>query len=127
MATKRAVSLCWVTSPSTHTSALVEKILANKAAACVNVTKGAESNYVWEGEVKREKEDVLMIKTTKDRIKSIITLMEAHHPYDCPEVVSVDVSDGSEPYLDWVRDSVPTPENHYTKNWKSQVSSPLKA
>ena len=126
MTCKRVVSLCWVTSPSKHTSTLVSVLLSNKAAACVNVTKGTESHYEWEGELKCESEDVLMIKTTKDKIKTIQTIISEHHPYDCPELLSVDVTDGSDSYLDWVRMNVPKP-HHHTKEWESKVSSPLKA
>ena len=80
-------------------SALVEERLA----ACANVVPGVTSIYRWEGAVQREREVLVVLKTTADAIEGLTTRLTELHPYDVPEVVALDVTAGHEPYLEWVR------------------------
>jgi periplasmic divalent cation tolerance protein len=82
-------------------NALVE----NKAAACVNIVPGLTSIYEWKGKLCNDEECLLIIKTRKglfERIKKeIITL----HPYELPEIISLQITDGLEPYLSWINEN----------------------
>jgi periplasmic divalent cation tolerance protein len=79
-------------------SALVEERLA----ACVNRLPGVDSTYRWKGEVCRDSECLLLIKTTIERFDALRERIVALHPYELPEVIAVDIARGLPPYLDWI-------------------------
>ena len=83
-------------------TALVEERLA----ACVNVLEGITSIYGWKGSVQREREVLMVMKTTSDIVDRLRARLVEQHPYEVPEVLALDVSDGHGPYLDWVRSVV---------------------
>jgi periplasmic divalent cation tolerance protein len=79
-------------------SALVEEHLA----ACVNRIPGIASTYRWQGKVCRDNEQLLVIKTTRERFDALRARIIELHPYELPEVIAVDIALGSAPYLDWI-------------------------
>jgi periplasmic divalent cation tolerance protein len=82
--------------------ALVERRLA----ACVNVLPGVVSFYRWKGEVCRDDELLLVIKTRAERLPALREELVALHPYELPELVALPVESGHAPYLAWVDESV---------------------
>jgi periplasmic divalent cation tolerance protein len=82
--------------------ALVERRLA----ACVNVVPGVVSVYRWKGNVLRDEERLLVIKTRAARLEALREALVALHPYDLPELVALPIEAGHEPYLAWLDDSV---------------------
>lgn len=79
-------------------TALVEERLA----ACVNRIPGVTSIYRWQGDVRRDTEVLLLIKTTRARFEDLCARILSLHPYELPEVIAVDIALGSAPYLDWL-------------------------
>ena len=82
--------------------ALVERRLA----ACVNVVPGVVSVYRWKGEVCRDEELLLVIKTRAERLPALREALVALHPYEVPELVALPIESGHPPYLDWLDESV---------------------
>ncbi len=82
--------------------ALVEERLA----ACANVVPGVVSFFRWEGDVQREAEVLVIVKTTEENVEAVRARVVALHPYQVPEVLVLPVLAGHEPYLDWVRREV---------------------
>jgi periplasmic divalent cation tolerance protein len=78
--------------------ALVEERLA----ACVNRLPGVASTYRWKGEVQRDSECLLLIKTTIERFDALRERIVALHPYELPEVIAVDIARGLPAYLHWI-------------------------
>jgi periplasmic divalent cation tolerance protein len=78
--------------------ALVERGLA----ACVNVVPGLVSIYRWKGQVEREEERLLLIKTRRESFGALREALVALHPYEVPEVVALGIEDGHPPYLAWL-------------------------
>jgi periplasmic divalent cation tolerance protein len=83
-------------------NALVTKMLA----ACVNVLPGVTSVYRWEGELQRDQEWLLVVKSTRDVLDDLVQCVQAIHSYDLPEVIALPVVGGSEAYLRWVDSEV---------------------
>jgi periplasmic divalent cation tolerance protein len=79
-------------------SALVEARLA----ACVSRIAGVTSTYRWQGKVCRDNEQLLMIKTTRERFDALREHIVALHPYELPEVIAVDIALGHAAYLAWI-------------------------
>jgi periplasmic divalent cation tolerance protein len=82
--------------------ALVERRLA----ACVNVVPGVTSIYRWKGEVCRDEERLLVIKTRADRLEALREALVGFHPYEVPELVALPIAAGHAPYLAWLDESV---------------------
>jgi periplasmic divalent cation tolerance protein len=83
--------------------ALARELVEARLAACVNILP-ATSVYRWEGTLQEEDEHMLVIKTRRTYIDDIKDLFAERHPYDLPELISMEVEDGSADYLRWVRD-----------------------
>jgi periplasmic divalent cation tolerance protein len=83
--------------------ALVEKRLA----ACVNMLPGIRSVYHWRGAdgkdaIQEDEEVLLVIKTSRGLMEEVKSEIEHLHSYEVPEIIALQVVDGSERYLAWM-------------------------
>ncbi len=90
------------TAPMEAAETLASSLITERLAACVNVLPGITSVYRWKGEVQRDSEALLIIKTARDRVAALRTRLAELHPYDVPEIVAFDVVDSHAPYHQWV-------------------------
>ena len=88
-------------------STLVEE----KLAACVNVIGGVKSVYRWKGEIEKDNERLLVIKTTADLFDAVRRRIRELHSYELPEVIAVPISAGDPDYLAWLCGEVRKPLN----------------
>jgi periplasmic divalent cation tolerance protein len=97
----------WVTAPSPDEAARIARALVEEGlAACGNVVPGLRSIYRWQGQVHDEPEALLVLKSWAPRFEALRARVVQLHPYDCPEVLRLDVADGHPPYLQWMKDAV---------------------
>jgi periplasmic divalent cation tolerance protein len=85
---------------------IARALVTSRLAACVNVVPGVISVYRWQGEVQRDEERLLVIKTTGEALPALRDALVSLHPYELPELVAVPVQDGYAPYLRWIDESV---------------------
>ena len=96
-----------VTAPDLRTGRrLARAVLSVRLAACVNLVRGIESHYRWQGKLEVGAEVLLVIKTTVSRLPALEKLILGRHPYDTPEFIVLPIIRGSKRYLAWVRESV---------------------
>ena len=76
-------------------------LIDRRLAACVQEI-AIGSRYRWEGEVVREPEILLLVKTDQDRTDDAVAAIESDHPYEVPEVLVLPVTAGAAAYLAWV-------------------------
>ncbi len=81
---------------------IAELLVSAQLAACVQILPEIESVYRWQGEVKREKEILLLAKTVASRFDELESRVRAMHSYETPEIIAIPVSDSSAPYLGWL-------------------------
>ena len=85
---------------------LARALVERRLAACVNVVPGVVSHYRWQGELQRDEERLLVIKTRAERIEALRDALRELHPYELPELVAFEISDGSPEYLKWLDEGV---------------------
>ncbi len=84
--------------------AVVRRLVEERLIACGNILPGAVSIYQWEGELHRDEESVVILKTVRGLLQRMLKRAEQLHPYDVPELLVLDVVDGAGAYLAWVRE-----------------------
>ena len=97
-------SLMVITSLPDRASAekLAALLIEQRLAACVNLLPPCASVYRWRGEIQRDEEHPLLIKTAQDRYAELEASIRANHPYELPEIVAVPIVHGLPAYLQWV-------------------------
>ena len=91
------------TVPDIETGQRIARMLVEKRlAACVTISELKESIYWWEGNIEREQEHLLIIKTTETLYPKLEAEILKLHPYDVPEIIALPVSAGYVKYLEWI-------------------------
>ena len=99
------------TCPDRQTAeSIAQALVEARLAACVNILPRMRSIYQWEGAVVSTDEVLLIAKTTPERTAALCAKLVELHPYDMPEAIALEVTDGTEMYLNWVEDSVGSEE-----------------
>lgn len=102
-------SIVLVTAPDMKTARrLARAALQAKLIACANLIPKVESHYWWQGKLERGGEVLMILKATRATLSGLEKLILARHPYDTAEFIVLPVSQGSERYLAWWRQSCVT-------------------
>jgi periplasmic divalent cation tolerance protein len=80
---------------------LAESIINSRLAACVQIMP-IRSFYEWNGEIHRDEERLLIMKTTVSCYKQLEEFIVKHHPYEIPEIAQVPIESGLQRYFDWI-------------------------
>ncbi len=97
------VVLCLCTAPdAAEAERLARALVDERLIACANLIPGVVSLYRWEGEVRRDAEVLLLMKTGRNRVERLRERLGALHPYEVPELLVVAVEDGLAAYCRWV-------------------------
>jgi len=56
--------------------------------------------------VDKATESLLLIKTKRATFARLKEFIEAHHPYDIPEIIAVPIEKGNSAYLKWLQASI---------------------
>ncbi|HEY9723093.1 MAG TPA: divalent-cation tolerance protein CutA [Oscillatoriaceae cyanobacterium] len=94
--------LVFSTCPQDQATAIAERLVEARLAACCNCLPAISSVYWWEGKLTREEEALLIFKVPAARLEVMMARLAELHPYEVPEILAVPVSAGFAPYLAWV-------------------------
>ena len=98
--------VAWTTWPAEgDVRGFARALVEERLAACVTAHLPVRSVYRWRGVIEEEQEQLVMIKTTRDRIAALRDRMGKLHPAEVPELVVAPVVDGNPAYLAWVAES----------------------
>lgn len=85
---------------------LAARLVEERSIACANIVPRVTSIYRWDGEIRRDSEVLVVMKTTVGQADALQSRVEMLHPYDVPEVLVLPVVGGHAPYLEWVASEV---------------------
>ena len=101
-----ATVVAWTTWPAgADASVFARTLIEERLAACVTVHPRVRSVYRWQGVIAEDDEQLVMIKTTANRIDGLRARMRQLHPAEVPELVVLPVVDGNPAYLAWVEEA----------------------
>ncbi|MEM7031253.1 MAG: divalent-cation tolerance protein CutA [Chloroflexota bacterium] len=81
---------------------IADQLLQQNLASAVQTIGPTESRYRWQGEIHRQQEWLLIIKT-QDRVEAQVnTTITAFHSYELPGILRVDITGGNAHYLAWI-------------------------
>ena len=102
-----AVNFIYMTAGSkAEAQKIGNALVESKLAACVNILDNMQSIYRWEGTLQQDSEVVLIAKTIDSLVAQLIEKVKSLHSYDCPCIISLPISDGYPPFLDWIQSEV---------------------
>jgi len=85
---------------------LALSLLENKLAACINIVPKILSLYYWEGKLNENQETLLLVKTLRQHYSELEHHLKTKHPYDCPEILCLSITQGLPEYLNWIKHSL---------------------
>jgi periplasmic divalent cation tolerance protein len=86
---------------------IAQAVVKKQLAACVNIlTAPVESVYRWKGKVEKTRERLLIIKTSKTRMKALEREVLRLHSYETPEFIAIPIASGSSKYLAWIAETI---------------------
>ena len=87
-----------------------EGLVEGRLAACCTVIPMVHSFYYEDGQLKREHESLLLIKTVESRSQAVQEYVRANHSYEVPEILQIAIESGSPAYIQWLTDQVSVPQ-----------------
>ncbi|MEW6493463.1 MAG: divalent-cation tolerance protein CutA [Cyanobacteriota bacterium] len=85
--------------------AIANALVEAKLAACVALTP-IHSIYTWKGQVMKEQEWQLLIKTDLAKFSRLEQKIRELHSYEVPEIIALPILAGSQAYLQWISENV---------------------
>lgn len=81
---------------------IAKALLTKKLVACVNIIDKLDSFFWWKGKIDRQKECLMIAKSTMAKLDKITRLVRSLHSYEVPEIIGLPVAGGNKKYLDWI-------------------------
>lgn len=82
-------------------NSLATRLLERRLAACVQEVR-IDSRYRWQGELRRDAEILLLVKTSRRAAEAAMELIRDIHSYEIPEIIALPIAAGMPAYLEWL-------------------------
>lgn len=84
---------------------ITQRILEERAAACVNIIDDVTSVYRWKGKIEETRECLLLVKTRRELATRVEGIIKELSSYECPEMIVLPILLGAPQYLHWLADA----------------------
>ncbi|MCG3778895.1 MAG: Divalent-cation tolerance protein CutA [Nitrospira sp.] len=84
---------------------IANAMVSTNLAACANIVPAMQSIYRWKGKIVKEREALIILKSTKAQYPALEQAIKELHSYETPEIIALSVSAGLSRYLAWVADT----------------------
>jgi periplasmic divalent cation tolerance protein len=100
------LSIGYMTFPTkSEAQNTVLALLEEGLIACANLITGVESLFVWENEIQKANEVVVVFKTRRKNEDKVVKMVKQLHSYETPCVVFTPIENGNPQFMDWVEGS----------------------
>jgi periplasmic divalent cation tolerance protein len=83
---------------------LIRGAVEQRLAACGQLLGPVSSTYWWKGRIEGAEEWLCVFKTTAAQAAALERWIAETHPYEVPEIVSIELNAVSEAYGEWIED-----------------------
>lgn len=84
---------------------IARELVENALVACANIVPSVTSVYFWKNKVEESAEVLAIFKTTAARFGEFQARLRELHPYDVPEIIRLNIAEGSPEYLQWIAET----------------------
>ena len=99
-------SIIYITAGDVEEARRIGRMLIEeRLAACANIFP-ITSIFRWKGKIEEAGEFGIFVKTKREKVKEIEKKVKEIHSYEVPCVVSFNIDEGSNDYLNWIDESV---------------------
>jgi periplasmic divalent cation tolerance protein len=106
----RPIRLVLTTTANPEEAARLGRALVEeRLAACATLIPAVQSIYRWQGEVESATETLLLLKTVPEQLAALEARLDELHSYETPEFLVLGVEAASQPYLEWLQESLRLP------------------
>ncbi|MCW2254007.1 periplasmic divalent cation tolerance protein [Providencia alcalifaciens] len=81
---------------------IAQMLLNRHLAACISLLPELNSIYRWKSDITQDKEILLLIKSIHKNKIEVFKAIKEIHPYETPELISLDLEHVDGGYLDWL-------------------------
>ena len=101
--------LLYIPVPDQKTGESIAETLVNeKLVACANILPPHVAMYECKGQITRQSESVMILKSRHSLKPAIQAEVEKLHPYDCPCIITIDPMSSNPMFLEWVKKQTET-------------------
>lgn len=102
-------ALIYITTSSEDESSLIgEKLVSERLVGCANIIRDIKSFYWWQGNLEKDQESILLVKSLVSKVDDIIKRVKELHSYENPAIVALPIINGSQDYLNWLEEEIET-------------------
>ena len=95
----------WVNCPDENVAGgIANALIGERLVACANVFASIHSAYRWRGEIEKETEVPLVLKTRADHFEAVCKKVRELHPYETPSIIALKIDFVDPDYAQWVLD-----------------------
>ena len=99
------ILIFYVPVPDMETgSSIAKALLKKKLIACANILPPHKALFMWDGEAKEESENLMIVKTRKEKAEVVEAEIKSLHPYECPCVLQIDSLSANTEFAQWVHE-----------------------
>ena len=103
--------LFYTTFPNSEAAESCATVLVERGlVACANIIPGMVAIYAWQGQLNRDPEVVLILKTRAALADAVTAAIKTHHPYEVPAIIAVAAVTGSADYVSWISAQTASPQ-----------------
>lgn len=91
------------TFPNMEMAIKISKEAVNERFAACSQLSQIRSIFHWKGRLEDVEEILVIFKTTSRRYDELVSFIEMSHPYEVPEIWTIESTRGSTRYLEWIK------------------------
>jgi len=95
--------IIYMTCPDKEEAAVIAgALLEDRLISCANIMASHSALYRWEGKLENNTEVAVILKTQESLFEQVRQKICMLHSYDCPCIVALPITQGHEPFLQWI-------------------------